>query len=44
MKARLIKNTFLIAISLFSLVTFSQVELKNKIVDFGTLLPIEATN
>ena len=44
MKANLIKYTFLIAISLFSLITYSQTELKNKVLDFGTLLPIESTN
>ena len=44
MKPNFIKYTFIIATCFFSLVTYSQIELKNKVVDFGTLLPIEATN
>ncbi len=44
MKSNQIKYKIIIALSLFSIVAHSQVELKNKVVDFGTLLPIEATN
>ena len=39
-----IKYKLLIVLTFFSIVAHSQVELKNKVVDFGTLLPIEATN
>ncbi len=44
MKLNQIKYKLLIALSFFSVVAHSQVELKNKVLDFGTLLPIEATN
>lgn len=44
MKSNQIKYKLLIALSFFSIVAHSQVELKNKVVDFGTLLPIESTN
>lgn len=44
MKAKYIKQALLIASCSLSLLTYSQTELKNKVLDFGTLLPIEATN
>ena len=44
MKSKFINYSILFALSLFSLFGHSQVELKNKVLDFGTLLPIESTN
>ena len=41
MKTNSIKHVLIIVICFFSVSVFSQKELKNKIVDFGTLLPIE---
>lgn len=44
MKSTQIRNAIISFCFLFSLISFSQVELKNKVVDFGTLLPIESAN
>ncbi|WP_051605500.1 carboxypeptidase-like regulatory domain-containing protein [Sediminibacter sp. Hel_I_10] len=39
-----IKRIFGIALFLFSSIAFSQIEIKNKIVDFSTLVPIESAS
>ena len=44
MKTHFIKLTLLIIIFLSSLATYSQIELTNKVLDFGTLLPVESAN
>lgn len=44
MKSIFLKSTLCFALLLISFSAFSQVELKNKVVDFGTLLPIESAN
>lgn len=44
MKSQLKKQFILCCICLYSVVSFSQTELKNKIVDFSTLMPIESAS
>lgn len=44
MKLNFLKYSFLFFGLLFSSLALSQTELKNKLVDFGTLLPIESAN
>ena len=44
MKVNCLKYVLTLSVSLFCFSVFSQTELKNKIVDFGTLLPIESAS
>ena len=44
MKVNCLKYVLTLSVSLFCFSVCSQTELKNKIVDFGTLLPIESAS
>ena len=44
MKIQLAKQFLVFCFCVFSLVSYSQIELKNKVVDFSTLMPIESAS
>jgi len=44
MQHQKIKSTLLVLLTMLSYTVFSQIEIKNKIVDFTNLLPIESAS